>query len=82
MEFSNVIKSVPLACPKSLSFGGSVIAIGNARDSSSSKAPKVLQYADLKVTELTEHFIFAVGLNKEKTKIGDAGRGCENLQIL
>lgn len=80
VEFTKFIKSVPLACPKSLSFGGSVIAIGNARDkTASSKTPKVLQYADLKVGEVTDYFILALGLNKEKTKIGDSGEGSENL---
>lgn len=75
MEFDKYIRSVPLACPKSIGFGGSVIAIGNGK-SETSKAPQILQYADLKVTELDEHFIFAVGLNKESTKVGDAGKGC------
>lgn len=74
MEFTKYIRSVPLACPKTLSFGGSVIAIGNGK-SNTNKAPLILQYADFKVTELSENFIFAVGLNKESTKIGDSGKG-------
>lgn len=73
IEFTKYIKSVPLACPQDFKFGHPVLAVGNGISDSGS-APTILQYANLKISELfDENIILAVGLNGESIKSGDSG---------
>lgn len=73
IEFTKYIQSIPLACPQKLQYGHPALAIGNGISDSGS-APKILQYANLKITSLMdENIILAVGLNGESIKSGDSG---------
>lgn len=73
IEFTKYIHSVPLACPQDFPRGQPVLAVGNGISNSGS-APKILQYANLKMSELWDgNVILAVGLNGESIKSGDSG---------
>lgn len=73
IEFTEYIKSVPLACPQDFKYGHPVLAIGNGISDSGSPST-ILQYANLEIYKLLHgNVILAKGLNGESIKSGDSG---------